>query len=112
MNKYRVLYGRELVDYGWELVDDLTDLWIAADPTGNRILQELTFVIDRTLARDAEEVGESRSADGLEREGSSAAFNGNVRVRFDVFPTQREVEVTLIALMPFTDSSDSPQSQS
>ena len=93
MSYYRVLYGQELVD-------DLTDIWIAADPIGNRILEELTFAVDRTLKTAPAQLGEAVSEDGLEREWRTAAFNGTVRVRFEVFPATEEVEVSLVVLIP------------
>ena len=96
MSRYRVLYVRELTD-------DLTDLWIAADHIGNRVLQELTASVDRRLAGNPLAVGRSVGGDELVREWRATAFNSAVRIRFDVFPTQREVEVTLITLTPPAD---------
>ncbi|NNJ27169.1 hypothetical protein [Alienimonas chondri] len=96
MSRFKALYSRELLD-------DVTDNWIAADPIANRVLQELTFAVDQTLERDPHSVGDACSDDPLEREWATSAFNCKVRVGFTIFPDSNEVIVSFIALVPPVD---------
>ena len=96
MSRFRVLYQKTLVD-------DLTDRWLAADAAGERVLEELTTQIDHILARRPLQTGALDEANPPTREWRFPAFNGRVRVRFQVFSDEEVVRVSLLTIQPTED---------